>query len=111
MTREWLQLVVHIPFGRYVFSKEYVAGVRTLKKIEIWLEDNYFPRSMFNEYGFPRFPSGNITVTFGRGEAEKAMAYRVFCNEIGLGRTLFQVRIVQGPDPRTTPPWQRAVHF
>jgi hypothetical protein len=109
--RAWIQTVVRISFGKYAFSAEYIEGVRTLKKIEAWLYENQLPRPMFDAYGFPRFPSGNITVTFGAAEAEKTMAYRVFCNTLGLGRTLSQYRIVQLADTRTTPPAERAAYF
>ncbi len=109
--REWIQTVVRISFGRYAFSAEYLEGVRTLKQIELWLQENQLHRPMFDAYGFPRFPSGNITVTFRAAEAEKTMAYRVFCNTLGLGRSLSQYRIVQRADSRTTPPAERAAFF
>lgn len=107
LTREWVQTVVRVSFGHYAFSKEYREGVKTLKKIEVWLRENQFYRTMFDEWGFPKYPSGNITVTFPVSQSHKALAFRVFCNEIGLGRTLMQYRIVQPPDSRTTPPEAR----
>ena len=48
-------------------------------------------------------PSGNIPVTFPAEDADKAMRYRVFINEIGLGRALISYRIVDLPEPRLTP--------
>jgi hypothetical protein len=64
----------------------------------------------FNEYGFPRFPSGAVTVSFlAREEAEKAMAFRVLVNELGLSSTLESVRLVNLPEARLTPP--RSVPF
>jgi hypothetical protein len=109
--REWIQTIVRVSFGRYAFSAEYLEGVRTLKKIETWLAENHLERPMFDAYGFPRFPSGNISVTFGAAEAEKTMAYRVFCNTLGLGPSLSQYRIVLLADSRTTPPAERAAYF
>ncbi len=108
---EWVQTIVRISFGRYAFSREYFEGVRLLRKIERWLHANHLQRSMFDAYGFPKFPSGNITVTFRANEPEKTMAYRVFCNEIGIGATLDQYRIALSRDPRTIHPADRAAYF
>ncbi len=110
-THEWVQTIVRISFGRHAFSREYFEGIKILRKIERWLHENHLQRAMFDEYGFPKFPAGNVTVTFNADEPEKAMAYRVFCNEIGVGHTLDQYRIVRSPDPRTTHPAERAAYF
>ncbi len=110
-THEWVQTIVRISFGRYAFSREYFEGVKLLRKIERWLHANHLQRSMFDEYGFPKFPSGNVTVTFKANEPEKTMAYRVFCNEIGIGETLDQYRIALSRDPRTIHPADRAAYF
>ena len=59
ITHEWVQTIVRISFGRYAFSREYFEGVRLLRKIERWLHANHLQRSMFDAYGFPKFPSGN----------------------------------------------------
>lgn len=91
---EWLQCIVNISFGSHPFSREYQEGVELLKKIEEWLRSNHFAYSMFDAWGFPKFPGGNVPVTFSADDAEKAMAYRVFCNELGLGSNLHMTRIV-----------------
>lgn len=108
---EWVQTIVRISFGRHVFSREYTEGVRILRKIERWLHANHLPRAMFDAHGFPKFPGGNVTVTFRANEPEKALAYRVFCNEIGIGGTLDQYRLTYSRDPRTILPAERAAYF
>ncbi len=110
-THEWVQTIVRISFGKYAFSGEYFEGVILLRKIERWLHANHLQRSMFYAYGFPKFPIGNITVTFKASEPEKTMAYRVFCNELGIGDTLDQFRIAFSRDPRTVHPADRAAYF
>ncbi|MBM3505333.1 MAG: hypothetical protein FJX65_15840 [Alphaproteobacteria bacterium] len=106
--REWIQFIVHIDFGEYAFSPEFHAGVRQLRKIEAWCRDHHSHYAMFDEWGFPRFPSGNIPVTFPADAPEKAMEYRVFINGLGLGRSLISYRLVDLPEPRLTPTEQLA---
>ncbi len=43
-------------------------------------------------------------VFFDRAEAAKALAYRAFCNELGLADTLLSGLVVHVRCPRTTPP-------
>jgi len=108
---EWLQFIVRISFGPHPWSREFHDGVELLRKIEGWLRENHVPYAMFDEWGFPKFPAGHVPVTFKSNEAEKAMAYRVFCNEIGLGHTLMMTRIVNMPEPRITPPPETVAYF
>jgi hypothetical protein len=104
LRREWVQTVVRVEFGPYAYSEQYVDGVKTLRKLENWFRENQYHRSMFDAWGYPKYPSGIITVTFPVSQAEKALAFRVFCNTLGLGRTLSQYRIEQRLNSRTTPP-------
>jgi len=108
---EWIQFIIRLSFGRYAFSPEFFEGVRILREIEKWMQTNHILLlPYFNEYGFPRFPSGAVTVSFlAREEAEKAMAFRVLVNELGLSSTLESVRLVNLPEARLTPP--RSVPF
>jgi len=108
---EWIQFIIRLSFGRYAFSPEFFEGVRILREIEKWMQANHILLlPYFNEYGFPRFPSGAVTVSFlAREEAEKAMAFRVLVNELGLSSTLESVRLVNLPEARLTPP--RSVPF
>ncbi|MSO65975.1 MAG: hypothetical protein EXQ85_09325 [Alphaproteobacteria bacterium] len=101
--REWIQFIVHIWFGDHAFSPEFRQGVLQLRQIERWVSENHFGYTMFDDWGFPRFPSGNIPVTFAVAEAEKAMRFRVFINELGLGPALISYRLVDLPEPRLTP--------
>jgi len=108
---EWLQFIVHISFGPHPWSREYDEGVALLRKIEDWLRENHIGYAMFDAWGYPKFPAGHVPVTFRSDDAEKAMAYRVFCNEIGLGHTMMMIRIVNMPEPRLTPPPAEVAYF
>jgi hypothetical protein len=108
---EWLQFIVHISFGRHPWSREFHEGTALLRKIEEWLRDHHIAYAMFDAWGFPKFPAGHVPVTFRSTEAEKAMAYRVFCNQIGLGNTMMMMRIVNMPEPRLTPPPAEVAYF
>lgn len=109
--REWLQCIVNISFGSHPFSREYREGVDLLREIEKWLRINHFSYAMFDAWGFPKFPGGNVPVTFASDEAEKAMAYRVFCNELGLGAKLHMTRIVMSDHPSLTGPPEQLAYF
>ena len=108
---EWIQFIIRLSFGRHAFSREFFEGVRILREIESWMRKHHvLLLPYFDEYGFPRFPSGTVTVSFlAREEAEKAMAFRVLVNELGLSSTLESVRLVNLPVARLTPP--RSVPF
>lgn len=108
---EWLQFIVHISFGPHPWSNEFYDGVTLLRKIESWLRENHIAYAMFDAWGYPKFPGGYVPVTFLSTEPEKAMAYRVFCNEIGLGHTMMMMRIVNLPEPRLTPPPEQVAYF
>ena len=108
---EWLQFIVHISFGPHPWSNEFHDGVAQLRKIESWLRDHHIGYAMFDAWGFPKFPGGYVPVTFLSTDAEKAMAYRVFCNEIGLGQSMMMMRIVNMPEPRLTPPPEQVAYF
>lgn len=103
---EWIQFIIRLSFGRHAFSREFFEGVRILREIESWMRKHHvLLLPYFDEYGFPRFPSGTVTVSFlAREEAEKAMAFRVLVNELGLSSTLESVRLVNLPEARLTPP-------
>jgi hypothetical protein len=44
-----------------------------------------------------------VSVFFSESELQTALAYRIFCNELGLSHTLRQSRIRHNRCPRTTP--------
>ena len=111
LKREWLQCIVHISFGSHPFCREYHDGVELLREIECWLHTNHVGYAMFDAWGFPKFPAGNVPVTFSADEAEKAMAYRVFCNKLGLGAQMHMTRIVVPDHPSLTPPPVQLAYF
>jgi hypothetical protein len=100
--RRWLQYLLWIPLGTEVSSDEYRVGVLVLRQIENWLRDHHAPRALFDSYGRPKGPL--VSVSFDLTELEKALAYRVFCNQLGLSQGLRQTRIVHNACPRTRLP-------
>lgn len=99
--RSWLQCFLTIRLGNDADSDEYRTGILVLRQIEAWLKDNHQPRSLFDRRGQPK--SDFVSVAFAQDELDKAMAYRVFCNELGLGSALRHSRIFHNNCPRTTP--------
>ncbi|HEY5208211.1 MAG TPA: hypothetical protein VIJ42_02080 [Stellaceae bacterium] len=99
--RWWLQYLVRIPVGPETRSEEYQFGLMILRQIETWLRDNHAPRALFDPHGRPKTPL--VSVSFDETELEKALAYRIFCNELGLSNSLRQSRIVHNACGRTTP--------
>jgi hypothetical protein len=100
--RRWLQYLVWIPLGTERESDEYRIGILTLRQIETWLRDHHAPRALFDASGRPK--GQLVSVSFDRSELGKALAYRIFCNELGLSHTLRQCRIVQNLCQRTRLP-------
>jgi hypothetical protein len=99
--RHWLQYLVRIPLGAETLSEEYRIGIVALRQIETWLRDHHAPRALFDSQGRPKAPL--VSVSFDETEREKALAYRIFCNELGLSHSLRQSRIVHNACARTTP--------
>jgi|SRR5579863_535367 len=100
--RRWLQYLLWIPLGAEVSSDEYRVGVLVLRQIENWLRDHHAPRALFDSYGRPK--GQLVSVSFDLTQLEKALAYRVFCNQLGLSHGLRQTRIVHNACPRTRLP-------
>lgn len=99
--RTWLQCLLQVRLGHETQSDQYRLGILVLRQIEAWLRDHHTPRPLFDRHGRPK--SQTVSVSFAEDEREKAMAYRVFCNELGLGPALQHSRISHNGCPRTTP--------
>jgi hypothetical protein len=97
--RVWLQFLVRIPLGPETLCEEHRIGVLALRQIEGWLRENHRPRSLFDPHGRPK--AELVSVSFDESQLEQAMAYRVFCNELGLSHSLRQSRIVHRNGART----------
>jgi hypothetical protein len=97
----WLHYFVHIQLGQDVSSEAYRVGVLVMRQLEAWLSDHHRPRQLFDRHGRPKSPM--VSVFFSESELQTALAYRIFCNELGLSHTLRQSRIRHNRCPRTTP--------
>lgn len=103
----WLHMIVRIHLGSERarlgsprFSKQ--PGIRQLRIIERWLQDNHLPQTLFDCFGAPK--NDYVHVFFRSDQPSKTMAFRVLCNELGLSDSLDQGRIVINRCARTTPP-------
>jgi hypothetical protein len=101
--RRWLQYLLWVPLGAETSSDEYRIGILVLHRIENWLRDHHAPRALFDSYGKPK--GQLVSVSFDQTELEKALAYRFFCNELGLSHSLRQTRIVHNACSRTRLPY------
>ena len=52
-----------------------------------------------------------VPVTFSSEQAEKAMEYRVFCNQLGLGDKMHMTRVVVPDHPSITVPPESLAYF
>ena len=98
---QWLLYCVQVPLGPDATSDAYRLGVAVLRRLEAWLADHHRPRQLFDRHGRPKSPL--VSVFFSEAELQTAMAYRIFCNELGLSQALQQSRIRHNRCPRTTP--------
>lgn len=99
---EWRHFYVRVGLALDRAAPDYRRGVDKLKRLEAWLAAHHHPVALFDAHGRPK--SEAVSVFFDRGDAEKALAYRAFCNELGLAETLLTGLIVHRRCPRTTPP-------
>ncbi len=101
LERNWHQFFVTISLGDEADTDQYRIGVLVMRQIEAWLREHHRPRPLFDPLGRPK--SQLVSVSFAQDELDKAMAYRVLCNELGLGSALHHSRIFHNHCPRTTP--------
>lgn len=99
---EWRHFYVRVGLALDHATPGYRRAIEKLRQLEAWLAANHRPVALFDAHGRPK--SEAVSVFFERGEAEKALAYRAFCNELGLAETLLSGRVVHRRCPRTTPP-------
>lgn len=100
--RVWRHYYVRVRLAPDRGAREYQTALMTLRRLENWLARHHRPIALFGADGQPK--SEAVSVFFDRTEAEKALAYRAFCNELGLADTLLSGVVVQDRDPRTMPP-------
>ncbi len=100
--RAWRHYYVRVALAPDRHTQEYRAAVEKLRRLEAWLAAHHRPIALFDAHGLPKGEA--VSVFFDLGEAAKALAYRSFCNELGLAETLLSGRVVHIPCARTTPP-------
>ncbi len=98
----WRPYSVRAPLAPDREAPAYRRGLDTLRRIEAWLAANHRPIALFDAHGRPK--SEAVSVFFDRAEATKALAYRAFCNELGLADALLSGLVVHVHCQRTTPP-------
>lgn len=102
MIAAWRHYYVRVALAPDREAPDYRHGLDTLRRLEAWLATHHRPIALFDAQGRPK--SEAVSVFFDRAEAAKALAYRAFCNELGLADTLLSGLVVHVRCPRTTPP-------
>ena len=86
MTGRWHVMRVTIPPG-----DDPVLAATTLRRVEAWLAAHHRPVALFSPAGKPRSP--HVCFAAPAEQAEKALAFRMFCRELGLEGRIVQWRI------------------
>ena len=102
MAAAWRHYYVRVTLAPDPEAPDYRHGLDTLRRLEAWLAENHRPIALFDARGRPK--SEAVSVFFDRADAAKALAYRAFCNELGLAETLLSNLVIHVRCPRTTPP-------
>ena len=102
MAAAWRHYYVRVTLAADREAPDYRRALDTLRRIEVWLAANHRPIALFDAHGRPK--SEAVSVFFDRADAVKALAYRAFCNELGLADTLLSGLVVHVRCQRTTPP-------
>lgn len=98
----WRHYYVRVALAPDLEASDYRRGLDKLRRLEAWLAAHHRPIALFDARGRPK--SEAVSVFFERDDAAKALAYRSFCNELGLADTLLSGIVVHRRCPRTTPP-------
>jgi hypothetical protein len=81
----WQLVVVRVDL-----DSDFADAVRKLRVLEHWLAENHRPHALFNADGRPRSDAVCLAVPAAR--ADKALAWRSLCNELGLAHQMVQWR-------------------
>ncbi|MEC9344113.1 MAG: hypothetical protein VYD64_09745, partial [Pseudomonadota bacterium] len=84
--RSWHALAVRVPDAGDPEGER-----RKLRRLEAWLLRHHRRMAIFRPDGRPR--SRTVCFAVPVEEADRALAFRAFCRELGLGETLVQWRI------------------
>jgi hypothetical protein len=94
----WQVLVVRVPL-----DEDYERGVRNLQALQAWLADNHRPVTLFRADGKPR--SEAVCFAVPAGMSDKALAWRTFCNGLGLTAGMAQWRVAPYRPAAHEPPF------
>ncbi len=86
MTGHWHAMRVTIPPG-----DDPVSAANTVRRFEAWLATHHRPVALFSPAGKPR--SRHVCFAVPAEQAEKALAFRMLCRELGLEGRIVQWRI------------------
>ncbi|MGD9915526.1 MAG: hypothetical protein AB7S80_15720 [Rhizobiaceae bacterium] len=95
----WQILVVRVPL-----APDYEDGVRKLRALQQWLARHHRPIALFRADGRPR--SEAVCLAVPADEPDKALAWRAFCNEIGVAAGMVQWRAAPYRPPPLEPPFR-----
>ena len=98
----WLYYFLRLPAGRNPLADQYREAVRLRRALEGWLAENHVPRPLLDRSGRPL--GELVSVVFRHDQPERVLAFRMFCNQLGLAEAMDHFRVVPGRCPRTTPP-------
>ena len=98
----WLLITVALPSADNHGGFDDRKRGLLLHVLEAWLTDNHRVPALLPGTRNRR-NSDAVTVGFRQDEAEIALAFRKFCNGLGIGNSLSQSRVFPNHCARTTP--------
>lgn len=98
----WLYYFLRLPPGRNPLTPEYREAVRLRRALEGWLAAHHVPRPLLDRSGRPI--SDLVSVVFRHDQPDLVLAFRMFCNELGVAEAMDHFRVVPTRCARTTPP-------
>ncbi len=98
----WLYYFLRLPPGRNPLTGQYREAVRLRRALEGWLAEHHVPRPLLDRGGRPL--GELVSVVFRQDQPDRVLAFRMFCNRLGVAEAMDHFRVVPGRCPRTTPP-------
>lgn len=98
----WLYYFLRLPSGRNPLTGQYREAVRLRRALERWLAEHHVPRPLLDRGGRPL--GELVSVVFRQDQPDRVLAFRMFCNQLGVAEAMDHFRVVPGRCPRTTPP-------
>lgn len=98
----WLYYFLRLPPGRNPLTPQYREAVRLRRAVEGWLAAHHVPRPLLDRSGRPL--GDLVSVVFRHDQPERVLAFRMFCNELGVAEAMDHFRVVPTRCARTVPP-------